>query len=82
MYYNAHPPIPLQHPLCVKWDFGTHLNLKLSAVPVNHDSPTYSMNVHYFNNGTPEEWLMFQKTLSKVLISQDITTGPPTYSMA
>ena len=44
-------------------------------------SPMYSMSVRYFDNGTPEEWLMFQKALSKVLIGQNITTGPPTYGM-
>jgi hypothetical protein len=38
------------------------------------------VNEHtFFNNGTPEEWLMFQKDLAKVLIGQDITTGPPFY---
>jgi hypothetical protein len=80
-YYNTHPLMPLQHPMRVKWDAGTYLNLNLSAVPANYDSPTYSMSVLYFNNGTPEEWLMFRKALSKVLIGQDITTGLPTYSM-
>jgi hypothetical protein len=42
----------------------------------------YSMSVHYFDNRTPKEWLMFQKALSKVLISQNITTGSATYGMA
>jgi hypothetical protein len=60
-----------------------YLALKLLAVPANLDSQMYSMSVHFFNNGTPaEEWLMFQKDLAKVLIGQDITTGPPTYGMA
>ena len=40
------------------------------------------MSVRYFDNGTPEEWLMFQKALAKVLIGQNITTGPSTYGMA
>jgi hypothetical protein len=81
-YYAAAPPIHLQRPRRVEWDSGTYLNLKLLAVPGNNDSPTYSMPVRYFDNGTPEEWLMFQKALSKVLIGQNITTGPPTYGMA
>jgi hypothetical protein len=81
-YYAAAPPIQLQRPRRVEWDSGTYLNLRLLAVPGNNDSPTYSMPVRYFDNGTPEEWLMFQKALSKVLIGQNITTGPPTYGMA
>jgi hypothetical protein len=81
-YYAAAPPIQLQRPRRTEWESGTYLSLKLSAVPGNNDSPTYSMSVRYFDNGTPEEWLMFQKALSKVLIGQNITTGPPTYGMA
>jgi hypothetical protein len=81
-YYASTPPIHLQRPHCVEWESGTYLNLKLLTVPGNNDSPTYSMSVRYFDNGTPEEWLMFRKALNKVLIGQNITTGPPTYSMA
>jgi hypothetical protein len=50
--YNGNPAIPLQ---------GMYLALKLPAVLANLDSQTYSMSVCFFNNGTPEEWLMFQK---------------------
>jgi hypothetical protein len=82
-YYAAAPPIQLQRPRRVEWDSDTYLNLRLLAVPGNNDSPTYYMPVRYFNNGTSEEcWLMFKKALSKVLIGQNITTGPHTYGMA
>jgi hypothetical protein len=81
-YYASAPSINLQRPPRVEWESGTYLSLKLAAIPGNNDSPTYSMSVRYFDNGTPEEWLMFQKALSKVLIGQNITTGPPTYGMA
>ena len=81
-HYAAAPPIQLQRPHRVEWDSGTYLSLKLLAFPGNNDSPTYLMSVRYFDNGTPEEWLMFQKALSKVLIGQNISTGPSTYGMA
>jgi hypothetical protein len=81
-YYATAPPISLQRPPRVDWESGTYLSLKLLAVPGNHDSPTYNMSVRFFDNGTPEQWLMFQKALSKVLVGQNITTGPPTYGMA
>jgi hypothetical protein len=42
----------------------------------------YSNSICSFDNGTPEEWLMFQKASSKVLIGQNITTSLPTYGMA
>ena len=76
------PPVSLQRPPRVNWESGTYLSLNLLAVPGNHDSPTYNMNVRYFNNGTPEQWLMFQKAISKVLVGQNVTTAPPTYGMA
>jgi hypothetical protein len=80
----------LHVPRAVEWDSGTYLNLKLLAVPGNkllavpgnNDSPAYLMPVRYFDIGTPEEWLMFQKALWKVLIGQNITTGPPSYGMS
>jgi hypothetical protein len=81
-YYAAAPPIQLQRPRRLEWNSGTYLSLKLLAVPGNNNSPTYSMSVRYFDNGTPEEWLMFRKALSKVMIGQNITTGPSTYGMA
>jgi hypothetical protein len=62
--YNGNPVIPLQCPLRVLWEQGTYLALKLLAVPANTDSQTYSMSVCFFNNSTPEEWLMFQKDLA------------------
>jgi hypothetical protein len=37
------------------------------------------MSIRYFDNGTPEECLMFQNALLKVLIGQNITTGLPTF---
>ena len=77
----AAPPIGLQRLPRVEWDSGTYLNLKLLAVPGNVNSPKYSMNVRYFDNGTPEEWLMFRKALAKVMIGQEITGGPQTYNM-
>jgi hypothetical protein len=58
-----------------------YLALKLLAVLANPDSQMHLMSSHFFNKGTPEEWLMFQKNLAKVLIGQDITTGTPTYGM-
>jgi hypothetical protein len=76
-YYTAAAPIHLQHPRHVEWDSGIYLNLQLLAVPGNNDSQMYSIPVRYFDNGTPEEWLMFQNSLSKILIGQNITTGPP-----
>jgi hypothetical protein len=81
-HYAAAPPIQLQCPCGLKWASGTYLSLKLLAVPGNNDFPMYLMIIQYFDNRTPEEWLMFRKALSNILIHQNITTGPPTYGMA
>ena len=37
-------------------------------------STTYEVTVNYFKAGTPEEWINFQKALSKVFLGQHGTT--------
>ena len=32
-----------------------------------------------FDSGTPEEWIIFVDLVQKVLVEQNVTTGPPMY---
>ena len=32
-----------------------------------------------FDSGTPEEWIIFVDLVQKVLVGQNVTTGPPMY---
>jgi hypothetical protein len=75
------PPIPLERPERVALESGSYVSFKLRAVPTDATSQLYSLSVPYYNTGTPERWILFRKDLDKVLIGQNITTGPPTYAM-
>jgi hypothetical protein len=75
------PPIPLDRPQREVFEDGTYVSFKLRAVPTDPDSQLYSLSVPFYNAGTPEKWILFRKNLDKVLIGQNITTGPPTYAM-
>ena len=75
------PPIPLERPERMKLEDGNYVSFKLRAVPTDPGSQLYSLSVPYYATGTPEQWILFRKNLSKVLVGQNITTGPPTYAM-
>ena len=75
------PPIPLERPERQLLKDGNYISFKLRAVPVDPESQLYSLSVPYYSTGTPERWIIFRKNLDKVLIGQNITTGPPTYAM-
>jgi hypothetical protein len=75
------PPIPLDRPERQVLKEGNYVSFKLRAVPTDPESQVYSLSVPYYNSGTPESWILFRKNLDKILIGQNITTGPPTYAM-
>ena len=75
------PVIPLdRHP---KSELKKHevLTFKLRSQPNDPTSQTYELTVPYFSTGTPEQWLLFQRDLRRVLRGQNITDGPGSYSM-
>ena len=78
---NLLPPIPLERPARTKLEDGNYVSFKLRAVRNDPNSQIYSLSVPYYATGTPEQWILFRKNLSKVLVGQNITTGPPTYAM-
>jgi hypothetical protein len=62
-------PIPKDH---VKGHYET---LKLRAHPRDAGSPQFSFEMSYFSSGTPEEFLLWQQGLRKVLEGQGLDTG-------
>ena len=61
---------------------GECLKLDLRANPADPTSETYGISVRFFKDGTPAEWLVFLKTFTKVIVGQNLTTGPSKYAMA
>lgn len=76
------PPIPLERPEKVELQKGEYLSLKLQSTPGDANSQTYELSIPYYGSGTPEQWLKFKRDLNRVLVGQNITTGPPKFAMA
>ena len=76
------PPIALARPEPVELQKGEYLSLKLQSTPGDADSQTYELSIPYFSTGTPEQWLKFVRDLNRVLVGQNLTTGPSKYQMA
>ena len=78
----APPPIPLEKPEVKELEKDQYLALKLKSIPNRANSAEYTLNVPYFQSGTPEEWLKFLQNLERVFVGQNLTTGPNKFSMA
>lgn len=76
------PAIPLVGPESVEPMKNECLTMKLRSDPTDSSSQTYELTVKFFRTGSPEEWLVFCRDLKRVLAGQNITTGPPKYTMA
>ena len=62
--------------------FDDYVMLKLKTVPRSTTSAEYNLNMPYFRNWTPEEWLKFLMNLNRVFTGQNLTTGPHKFAMA
>ena len=58
------------------------MKFKLRSDPTTATSQTYKVTDHIFREGTPGEWLEQRKDISKVLIGQNIISGPNQFVMA
>eukprot|EP00957_Ditylum_brightwellii_P079769 6066078-Ditylum_brightwellii.AAC.1 len=54
---------------------------KLRTTPTDATSPIYKLLVSFFDEGTPEEWIKFWHRLQTVLKRQNVTQGPPSYTV-
>eukprot|EP00957_Ditylum_brightwellii_P089239 6795612-Ditylum_brightwellii.AAC.1 len=59
-------------------DYQTH---KLRTNPKDEKSVVYNLVVKYYKVGTPEEWLQFMDTVTRVIKGQDIQDGDTAYSL-
>lgn len=78
---HARPPIPLERPAVKELKKQEYLTMKLRSDPADANSQTYDLTIQFFRTGTPEEWLLFQRDLHRVLNGQNITTGPQKFTM-
>ena len=76
------PPIPLEREETKKVSKAKVQTFKCRTDPSNKDSPAYEVCVPYFSDGTPEEWIVFLRTLTAAMKGQGDTTGPAQYVKA
>jgi hypothetical protein len=76
----TNPVIGLERPIAKDHVKGHYETLKLRTHPLNVGSPQFSYELSYFCTGTPEEFLLFQQGLRKVLVGQNLLTGPDMFA--
>eukprot|EP00957_Ditylum_brightwellii_P109748 8371341-Ditylum_brightwellii.AAC.1 len=54
----------------------------LRTTPADAISPIYELSIPFFDEGTPKEWIKFQRGLHAVLKGQNVTHGPLSYAVA
>jgi len=55
--------------------------MKLRSNPLQADSQLYEIVTRVFDHGTPEEWIFYGRTMKRILIGQNITSGPNKFCM-
>ena len=55
---------------------------KYCTNPGEADSTTYKIPMAYFRDGTPKEWLLFKKNLTRCITGHNVTSGPTKYALA
>ena len=76
------PPILLERPEPKELEKDDYMTFKLKTNPASRNIAEYSLNVPYFRDGSPEEWLKFLMNLKRLFEGQNITTGPHKFTMA
>ena len=75
------PPIPLERPTVKELKKQEYLTMKLRSDPADANSQTYDLTIQFFRTGTPEEWLLFQRDLQRVLTGQNVNAGAQKFAM-
>ena len=56
-----------------------HIDCMCHNIPGDSTSGKYIIKMPIFDSGFLEEWIIFAELVQKVLIGQNVTTGPPIY---
>eukprot|EP00957_Ditylum_brightwellii_P030981 2347295-Ditylum_brightwellii.AAC.1 len=80
--YMKRADVPFQRPAPRQLERGQFHAYKLHTTPADPTSPLYELSIPFFDDGTPEEWIKFQRGLTAVLKDQNVTQGPASYVIA
>jgi len=75
-------PIPLERPEAKDFKKGEGTTFKLRNDPTDSTSPGYDVYVRYFDTGTCEEFLKFEKDFARVVAGQGIAAGAGQFELA
>ena len=74
------PAIKLTRPEAKVLKKGEYISPNCLTEPGNPDSPSYMIQLPYYGDGSPEEYLTWRDLLKKALTGQNITDGPGMFS--
>eukprot|EP00957_Ditylum_brightwellii_P180489 13748995-Ditylum_brightwellii.AAC.1 len=61
---------------------GQYHTYNIRTTRADATSPIYKLSVPLLDEGTPEDWIKFQRSLQVVLKGQNVTQGPTSYAVA
>jgi len=73
------PPLPLEKVKSPRYEKHQVQTFKCRVDPTDLNSSQYEIAVPFFDAGTPEEWIYFQRCLERAFGGQGDTTGPQQY---
>ena len=76
------PPIPLIPEPIKEPKKHEFVKLDLKSRPTDEDLETYSLNICFFDSGSPREWIEWRKNFEKVVKGHNLTSGQNKYNMA
>ena len=76
------PPIELERPVNPNYTKDQIQTFKCKTDPSDSSSSQYDIAVPYFDTGTPEQWIYFQRCFRRAVNGQGDTNGPKQYKKA
>eukprot|EP00957_Ditylum_brightwellii_P080590 6129557-Ditylum_brightwellii.AAC.1 len=74
--------IAFQQPQARQLRQGQYCMYKLCTTPADVTLPICRLSIPFFDNRTPKKWIKFWCRLQAVLKGQNVTQGPPSYTVA
>jgi hypothetical protein len=77
-------PVPVPYERCERSKDKDNEDVtvfKLRTNPANDDSPTYDLRALTFKSGTVEEYIMWKRDLTKIMVGQRVTDPAGKYAM-
>lgn len=78
---RVEPPIPFDRPAKVTYKKSDGVTFTCHTVPGDHNSEKFELFCPFFSTGSCENLLHVLKVIERVIVSQNLTTGPQRYAL-